>query len=114
MALAEGERGFLEPLVELREGRDEIVVTVDLPFVRKEDVSVYVTERYLEIEAKMSREITFERWSIMRRELSFNSYQRRLRLPAEVKPEEVRARFRGGLLTIHLPKKTARKRIQVE
>ena len=37
-------------------------------------------------------------------ERSYGSFQRSLRLPSVVKPDEVKAQFRDGVLTIALPK----------
>jgi len=40
----------------------------------------------------------------LRRELNTTSLKREIKLPAEVKPEQVRAAFKDGILEVHLPK----------
>lgn len=112
--LWDAERCCLEPLVDVRESADAIVVTVDLPFVdTKEDIDITLLQDSLEIRAKTRRAIRFERWGTVQREIDFNEFRKTLRLPAEVKPEEANATFKRGVLKVLLPKKTRKMRIEI-
>lgn len=106
--------GCLEPLIHVEEGEDEIVVSADLPCVMKEDIQLFCTERSVEIQAKMSRQVKFEKWGTVQREIAFNSFRRSIALPAEVIPEKAKASFRNGLLTMKLPKNITKTRIEIE
>ncbi len=104
----------LEPLHEVLELENEIVVTVDLPCVRdKNDLEVHCTENSVEIRAKMSRPICFRRWGTVQREADFECYRKVIPLPAEVDPEQAKADFRRGILTVRLPRLIRRHRIRV-
>lgn len=106
--------GCLEPLIHVREEDEEIVISADLPCVRKEDIEIYCTEDAIEIRAKMARHMRFERWGTVQRKITFNSFRRSIALPVRVDPEKARASFRGGILEIRLPKKIKKTRIKVE
>lgn len=106
--------GCLEPLIHMREEDEEIVISADLPCVKKEDIDIYCTEDAIEIRAKMTRDLRFERWGTVQREITFNSFRRSIALPAQVVPERARASFRGGILEIRLPKKIKKTRIKIE
>lgn len=104
---------YLEPIVRVLEKEDHFIVYVDLPLVKKEDVKVFVTNRGMEIEAKMFRSFTFERWGTIQKERSYNSYRRFMSLPSEIDPESVTALFKKGLLIVTLAKTIDKKRIDI-
>lgn len=98
----------------LREDGKEISVTVDLPCVRKEDISVSATESTLEIKAKMERSYRLHRWGTVQRGVEFNSFHKIIRFPGEVVPSRVKAKFSGGILGVTLPKRVTKKKVDVE
>ncbi|MBS7644404.1 Hsp20/alpha crystallin family protein [Candidatus Bathyarchaeota archaeon] len=106
--------GRIKPLTYVTEAEDKIVVTADLPFVRKENIKLNVSEDTLEIEAAMERCVRFERWGTVQRSCEFKSFHRIIKLPSEVVPEEAKAKFKCGILTIDLPKKVKGYKIEIE
>ena len=62
----------------------------------------------------MSRHVKFEKWGTVQREITFNSFKRSIDLPAEVIPEEAKASFKSGILTLWLPKKPAKTQIAID
>ncbi len=105
--------GFLEPLIEIKEYGNEIIITADLPSVEKDDIEVYATENTLEINAKMRKKYRFERWGTMQRGVSFSFFRKVIELPSQVDIENVKSRFSKGVLEIILPKKSHRRRIDI-
>ncbi|MEA1924361.1 MAG: Hsp20/alpha crystallin family protein [Candidatus Altiarchaeota archaeon] len=105
--------GFLEPLVHLEEKWDELIVTANLPFVKKEDIEVNVTEDVLEMKAQMEREYCFRKWGTLQKGVSFSSFKKTIRLPSLVDVEKTSSSFNRGFLEIHLPKKKGGKAIFV-
>ena len=104
------EEGCLEPLVNIEDRDDEVVVTVDLPYVvGKEDIRLEVTEETLELEARMRKGV---RWGAHERE--FDRFRKSVTLPARIDPESARAFFRQGVLKVLLKKKRRRYPIKVE
>lgn len=107
-------RSCLEPLAEVEETDEEVVVRVDMPYASKEDVKVQVAGDVLRVEASIGRAIRFERWGTFQREAAFCRYYKEVPLPSKVKPEEARATLRQGILVVKLPKDTKRFAIKVE
>ena len=78
----------------------ELIALVARPGASKDMIDLRVTEDSLYVDAKASpREGRY-----LRQELNSISLKREIKLPAEVKPEQVRAMFKDGILEVHLPK----------
>ena len=78
----------------------ELIALLALPGASKDMIDLRVTEDSLYVDAKASpREGRY-----LRQELNSISLKREIKLPAEVKPEQVRAMFKDGILEVHLPK----------
>jgi HSP20 family protein len=109
------EERCMEPLTDIRETEDEIIMTVDLPFVSsKEDIELYVYEQAVEINAKTKRSIRWDRWGAHHRYMEFNHYRKVVELPVKVDPNAVRATFKAGILEIRIRKKKERIRVKLE
>ncbi len=104
----------LEPLAQVSESEDKVTVTVDLPFVKKEDVKLDVTPQELNIEAKMQRHVIYNKWGTVQRTCKFRDFTKTIKLPSEVIPELAKAKFRQGFLLIEIPKKTKKHKIEIE
>ncbi len=105
-------KGYDTPAIDLMDTNDEIVAFIALPGVSKDMIDLRTTEDTLSIDAKaMSREGRY-----LRRDLSPNGFKREIKLPAEIKPEAVRASYQNGILEVHLPKLVVvnAQRVQVE
>ena len=86
--------------IDLLETDDELVALVALPGASKEKIDLRVTEDSLYVDAKANpREGRY-----LRREINTMGLKREIKLPVEVKPEQVRASFKDGILEVRLPK----------
>jgi HSP20 family protein len=98
--------------VDLLETDDELIALVALPGASKEIIDLRVTEDSIYVDAKANpREGRY-----LRREINTMGMKRELKLPVEVKPEQVRASFKDGILEVVLPKLVIvnAKKVQVE
>ena len=96
--------GNLEPLYEVEDKEDEILVTFDLPCVSKENVAINTTEDMVEVIAKMSNAVCWERWGVVQKKITFQSFRKQIRLPEPIEPEKAHALLKNGILRITLPK----------
>lgn len=96
----------LEPLVDINETADEVIVVYDLPFIKdKNDIEIKATPHSLEIDAKFREPVKLEKWGTVQKETEFKHYHHVIRkLPDEIVPENAISRFKGGLLEVRLPK----------
>jgi HSP20 family protein len=98
--------------IDLIETDEELLALVALPGAAKEKIDLRVTEDSLYVDAKASA----REGKYLKREISDLSMKREIRLPVEIKPEQVRASFKDGILEVHLPKLVIvnAKRVQVD
>jgi HSP20 family protein len=93
------------PRVEMEQRGDSIVVSADLPGVRKEDVQIELTQDGLTISAERrdEREAGDEESGYRSSERSFGSFYRTIPLPQTVDREQLKASMRDGVLRITIP-----------
>lgn len=103
----------IEPLMHLEDTGESLRVTMDLPDVKKEDIDVIVTDKTLEVRAKMRRTYKFSRWGTVQRSVEFKSFKKIITLPTTIDPNKVASRFKQGILEVILPKKQTTKRIKI-
>ena len=109
-----GYDGNLEPLYEVEDKEDEISVTFDLPRVRKENVEINTTENTVEVIARMSDAVCWERWGGTQKRITFQALRKQIRLPEPIDPEKASASFKNGILRINLPKVRRKVLINIE
>lgn len=103
----------LKPLYRIEVTDDEVIVTFDLPCVRKEDIEITSTEDTLSINALMRKPVSIRVGGPFQRDFEFERYSKKIRLPVKVDPTIARARFRNGILTIRYPISRAGKSVEI-
>jgi len=89
--------------VELLEYRDRLELRIELPGVRKKDISVYVRDQVLVIEAEKKPELGEALEYRTTRE--YGRLRKALTLPEFVDQEKVAAEYSEGVLTLTFPKR---------
>ncbi|MDW7712234.1 MAG: Hsp20/alpha crystallin family protein [Deferrisomatales bacterium] len=92
------------PSIDLRETDKELVLTAEVPGLRKEDVDVNIQEQSVTIRGERKEEKETKEQSYYYRESSFGSFQRVVPLPVPVAAEKAKAKLKDGVLTLTLPK----------
>ena len=102
--------GMIMPHVDVSETDRELKIYAELPGVSGQDVDVRLEDDVLVIrgEKKFERKDEKENYHFIER--SYGTFQRALRLPYPVDPEQVQACFENGVLTIALPKSQQQER----
>jgi HSP20 family protein len=97
------------PPVDIYETEDAIVLTVDLPGVSKEDVSIEMHQQTLTVKGQRTHnpEVPDDRYH--RVERAYGPFQRAFTLPMQVDQEQVQATYHDGVLELRLPKVAAAK-----
>lgn len=92
------------PRVDVRETDEELVVTVELPGLEEKDFEVSLDDDVLTLKGEKRSEHEEEREGYRHMETRSGSFERRLRLPAAVDADAVKAGFKNGVLTVTVPK----------
>jgi HSP20 family protein len=109
------EGGVVEARMNISETEKELRITAELPGVDEKDVDVTLEGDVLTIrgEKRFEQERGGEKESYHFVERSYGSFQRAVQLPYPVNPEEVRAEFRNGVLSLSLPKSEQQQRRKI-
>lgn len=91
------------PKVDVFEKDGRLVTKVDLPGVKKEDVTVEVTDGHLTLSGQRTRETEEKKDSVYRTERESGTFYRVVPLPEGVKLEDVKATFADGVLEVSVP-----------
>lgn len=91
------------PLVDIFEDDDGVVMQVDLPGVKKEDVSVEVKHNLLVIQGQRRPDAPVNQDRYYRRERSCGNFQRSFSLRTAIAPDSINASFKNGVLTVRIP-----------
>lgn len=97
--------GLVIPNIDLYDRKNDIVIQVELPGVRREDIDITITKDTLLLKGEVQRaeEVKEEDYFISER--TYGSFSRTITLPFEVEGEKAQAAMNNGLLEIVLPKK---------
>jgi len=93
------------PLVDVHETKEGLLLQVELPGVKQEDIQVSMVGDTLTLKGERKRETEVKEDSYHRIERSYGTFQRSIVLPSVVDPNRVKATYREGVLEIQLPKK---------
>ena len=98
--------------IDLIETEEELIALVALPGASKDKIDLRVTEDNLYIDARAE----VREGKYLRRETGTMPRKREIKLPIEIKPEQVKASFKDGILEVHLPKMVVvnAQRVQVD
>ena len=92
------------PFVDMRETKDDLVLTVEIPGVREKDVTVSITGDLLSVKGERRFEQELEEHSVLHLERAYGTFERLIQLPMPVQADKVKATYRDGVLEIRLPK----------
>lgn len=92
------------PTVDISETDAEYLIKAELPEVKKEDVKVTVEEGVLTLQGERRQEKEEKGKKYHRVERSYGSFVRSFTLPESVDEANVKAEYKDGVLSLHLPK----------
>ena len=92
------------PAVNTREADDAYYIEVDLPGVKKEDISIDVDDNVLTISGERKVEEERKDEEFYRVESFYGKFERSFTLPEDVDADKIEAEAKDGVLTIRIPK----------
>jgi len=92
------------PTIDVYEKNGMMMVKAELPGVKKEDTEVALEQGDLVIRGQRKTESEVKEENYYRMERSHGSFYRRIPLPFEVKPEQITASFKDGVLEVQVPR----------
>ena len=96
----EFERVDWSPAIEVRQKDGNLIVRTDLPGLKKDEVKVELTDKFLTISGERKEEKEEKREGYYRSERSYGSFYRQVPLPEGAKTDTAMAEFNDGVLQI--------------
>ena len=104
------------PPINVWTGKEDIVLTAELPGVEPEEFDISVHENVVSLRCapREKQPSSEEGLTYHRRECAHAGFSRNWRLPFEVDPDKVEARLENGILKLTLPQSEASKPKKIE
>lgn len=96
--------------INVAETDKDMIIRLELHGFKKDEISLNVTDNFMEIIAQKKEEKTEKTESMLRHERSLGSLRRAFTLPKLVDAEGAEARLENGTLTVVIPKLYAAKK----
>jgi HSP20 family protein len=93
------------PAIDMRDEGDSYVLRADLPGMKKENVTIEMTDDYLEISGVREESREESREGYLWKERGSARFFRRLPLPEDADPDEVKAKLDDGVLELKISKR---------
>jgi HSP20 family protein len=92
------------PALDLHEDKDNFVVKVELPGMKKEDIEISLHDGSLSVSGERKSEEKFADAEVYRSERFVGRFKRKIAMPGAVANDQVKAQYKDGVLTVTLPK----------
>jgi HSP20 family protein len=96
--------GMFMPPVDMVENDDNIVISIELPGLKKDDIKMTMQNNALTINGNKKHEFESREDMVHRVERSYGSFCRSISLPSTVDASAIKASYDSGVLKVTLPK----------
>jgi HSP20 family protein len=94
-----------KPLVDVVETKENILLKVEVPGVKQEDINISIEDNTLTVKGERKYESQVDEEGYSRFERTYGAFQRSVQLPPTVDADRVKAGYKDGVLEIQLPKR---------
>ena len=98
------------PAVNITEQKDNYLVSLAAPGLKKEDFRIDVDGNMLTISSEREESKEEKDKKFTRKEYNYSSFSRSFSLPEEINKEKIEATYENGVLKISLPRKEEAKK----
>lgn len=92
------------PAVDVVENNDNYILKAEIPGMNKDDVKITLENNILTIRGEKKNEAEKKEGNYHRIERSYGSFERSFTVPGSIKPDNIDAQYKDGVLTLTLPK----------
>ena len=93
-----------KPAVDIYETETGVILSVDLPGVGKENVTVEVQDNILTLKGERFPKTEINQKAYYRQERCYGTFQRSFTLHHNIQPNLIKATFKDGMLEIEIPR----------
>jgi len=97
--------GVISPNVDIFERGNELVILIELPGVKKEEIELVISDDRLIVKGEIKKPEGVKEEDYILNERSYGSFTRSINLPADIDKSSVKASFNNGILEISMLRK---------
>lgn len=101
------------PAVNITEGKDDYLVSMAAPGLKKDDFKIKLEGNLLTISSEKEDQSEENEDKFTRKEYSYSSFERCFTLPDEVNTDKIDAKYQDGVLNVVLQKKEEAKKMSI-
>ena len=90
--------------------KDEIVIEIEIPGFKEEDVIVQATKDGIEIKAQNKSKYELKKKNIYKFESNYSGYYKKFNLPLNSDYENIKTEYKNNILKITIPKTKLQKK----
>ena len=102
------------PALDIQEKKDELVVRAEVPGMKKEDINVSLDDNQLVISGEKRCDTELNEAGGYRSECFYGRFHRSIPMPFAVDQKKIKAAYKEGVLTVHLPRSDEAKPRQIK
>lgn len=102
------------PAVNITEKKDEYLVSLAVPGMKKDDFNIDIDGNMLTISSEKEDSKEEKDKKFTRKEYNYSSFSRSFTLPEEINKEKIEAKYEDGVLKISLPRKEEAKKLSAK
>ncbi|MGI6394278.1 MAG: Hsp20/alpha crystallin family protein [bacterium] len=102
------------PKVDIEEDEKSYLFKIELPGVKKEDISIEIDNRVLTVSGEKKEEKEEKSGNVFRKESYSGSFSRSFTLPEHVSPDEADAKCVDGILFLSIPKSEEKSKKKID
>jgi len=102
------------PSVDIAESNDGFEVKAEIPGLNKDDIKISFEDEMLKLSGERKFEDEKKEKNYHRIERRYGKFERAFYLPKNVKTENIKAKYKDGILTVNIPKSEEAKSKEIE
>jgi len=92
------------PTVDIVDKKDKLVLRSEMPGAKKDNIKISIEEDRIHLSGKIEREKEEKKEDYYYSERAYSAWERTIPLPVKIKPDDVKATYKNGVLEVTLPK----------
>jgi HSP20 family protein len=104
----------LTPRMDMRDTKDGLEITVELPGIAKDDVKIAVEDDVLTVSGEKRTQKDTKEEDYRFSERTYGAFSRSIALPSSVDADKIKASMKDGILTLAAPRSAAAKTKAIE
>ena len=102
------------PAIDIYEGPDSVYVVADTAGVDKESLNLIFKGQFLYLAGRRRPPVSLGKGRFYQMEIEYGPFERIIRIPVTVDPEQMEAQYENGLIVIRMPCKKANDTIKID